>query len=90
MLQCTSINCSTLECVTLQCVTSVHCTVQALCKYNSEPVVAVLELFSAASPPDRGPVEDVEEEEEHREDDEEGEVGHLKHIFVTFIIQPGH
>ena len=36
---------------------------------HSEPVMAVLELFSAASPPDCSPVEDVEEEEEHREDD---------------------
>ena len=41
--------------------------------------MAVLELFSSASPPDGGPVEDVEEEEEHREDNEEGEVGYLTH-----------
>ena len=39
---------------------------------HSEPVMAVLELFPAASPPDCCPVEDVEEKEEHREDDKEG------------------
>ena len=46
-----------------------HCSGLLL---HSKPVLAVLELLSAASPPDGRPVEDVEEEEQHREDDKEG------------------
>ena len=77
----TSVKCSAVECITLHlCYGATQCTT-----VESEPVMAVLELFPATRPPDGTPVEDVEEEEEHWEDDEEGQVSHLTQILLRVL-----